>query len=67
MQPQGEALEQQEDEQVRALWEPAPQARTPGDAGPASQQESIERLSIALDGVLARLRRGCVPMEEQDL
>jgi len=33
---------------------------------PPSQQKSIERLSIELDGVMARLRRGSVPMEEQE-
>jgi len=66
MQPLGEALQQQEDEQVRVLWEQAMQARTPGYAGPTSQQDSIDRLYIELDGVLARLRRGSVAMEEQE-
>jgi hypothetical protein len=66
MQPLGEALQQQEDEQVRALWEQAIQARTTGLAGSTSQQERIERLYIELDGVLARLRRGSVPMEDQE-
>jgi hypothetical protein len=66
MQPLGEALQRQEDEQVHALWEQAIQARTPSHAGPASQQERIERLYIELDGVLARLRRGSVPLEEQE-
>src|SRR5207237_1096209 len=31
-----------------------------------TKQDRIERLSIELDGVLARLRRGSVPMEEQE-
>src|SRR6266567_1143408 len=66
MQPLGEALQQQEDEQVRVLWEQAMQARTPSYAGPTSQQDSIDRLYIELDGVLARLRRGSVPMEERE-
>ena len=66
MQPLGEALHQQEDEQVRALWEQAIQARTTSLAGPTSQQDRIARLYIELDGVLARLRRGSVPMEEQE-
>jgi hypothetical protein len=66
MQPLGEALLLQEDEQVRALWEQAMQAQTPSDAGPTSQQDSIDRLYIELDGVLARLRRGSVAMEEQE-
>ena len=66
LQPLGEALQQQEDEQVRALWEQAIQARTTGLAGSTSQLDRIDRLYIELDGVLARLRRGSVPMEEQE-
>ena len=37
-----------------------------GLVGSSSQQDRIERLYIELDGVLARLRRGSVPMEEQE-
>jgi hypothetical protein len=66
LQPLGEALHQQEDEQVRALWDQASQARTTSQPSTADQQERIERLYIELDGVLARLRRGSVPMEEQE-
>jgi hypothetical protein len=66
LQPLGEALQQQEDEQVRALWEQAIQARTPSHVGSPSQQDRIDRLYIELDGVLARLRRGSVLMEEQE-
>jgi len=66
MQPLGEALQQQEDEQVCALWEQAIQARTTSPAASRTQQDRIDRLYIELDGVLARLRRGSVPMEEQE-
>lgn len=66
MQPLGEALQQQEDEQVHALWERAIQARTTSPAASGTKQDRIDRLSIELDGVLARLRRGSVPMEEQE-
>ncbi len=66
LQPLGEALQQQEDEQVRALWDQASQARTTSQPSAADQQARIERLYIELDGVLARLRRGSVPMEEQE-
>ena len=66
LQPLGEALQQQEDEQVRALWDQASQARTTSQPAEANQHERIERLYIELDGVLARLRRGSVPMEEQE-
>src|SRR6266851_7712418 len=64
LQPLGEALQQQEDAQVRALWEEASQARSVSSAPSALKQESINRLSIEWDGVLARLRRGSGPMEE---
>jgi hypothetical protein len=66
LQPLGEALQQQEDEQVRALWEEASQARTTPSAARACQQDRIDRLYIELDGVLARLRRGSVAMEEHE-
>src|SRR5438034_1605591 len=66
LQPLGEALQQQEDEQVRALWDQANQARTASQPSEATKQERIERLYIEVDGVLARLRRGSVPMEEQE-
>jgi len=66
LQPLGEALQQQEEEQVRALWNQARQARTTSQPSEATKQERIERLYIELDGVLARLRRGSVPMEEQE-
>lgn len=66
LQPLGEALQQQEDEQVRALWNQASQARTTSQLAEADQHERLERLYIELDGVLARLRRGSVPMEEQE-
>src|SRR5436305_13518239 len=66
MQPLGQALQQQEDEQVRALWEQAIQARTGGLVDSTSPPDPIDRLSIELDGVLARLRRGSGPMEEQE-
>src|SRR5579864_2526854 len=66
LQPLGEALQQQEDEQVRALWEQAMQARTTSPEASETKQDRIERLYIELDGVLARLRRGSVPMEEQE-
>jgi hypothetical protein len=66
MQPLGEALQQQEEEQVRTLWEQAIPARTTGLAGSSSQLGRLDRLYLELDGVLARLRRGSVPMEEQE-
>ncbi len=66
LQPLGEALQQQEDAQVQALWEEARQARTVPCAASAGKQDGIDRLYIELDGVLARLRRGSVPLEEHE-
>jgi len=66
MQPLGAALLHQEDEQVRGLWEEASQARTATPATSDDKHDRIDRLYIELDGVLARLRRGSVPMEEHE-
>ena len=66
LQPMGEALHEQEEEQMQQLWQEASQPRSVSTGTPTSQQKSIERLYIELDGVMARLRRGSVPMEEQE-
>src|SRR5712692_8775227 len=42
------------------------QARTTSPAVTGTKQDRIDRLSSELDGVLARVRRGSVPMEEQE-
>ena len=66
LQPMGEALQEQEEEQMQRLWQEANQPRSLSSVGPPNKQENIERLYIELDGVMARLRRGSVPMEEQE-
>lgn len=66
MQPVGEALAAAEHEQVQALWEEAAQKHTPTSQPLGSHDEDIDRLYIQLDGVLARLRRGSVPMEQDE-
>ncbi len=72
LQPVGAALAQREDEQVNRLWKEAAQAHTApaaeasGSAGSEPKQAIIERLYIELDGILARLRRGSVPLEEKE-
>src|SRR5260370_12216231 len=67
MQALGEAMQEREGERVRALWDQASQARTAPLAASTSKQASIDRLYIELDGVLARLRRGSVSMEDKEL
>ena len=72
MHPVGAALAQREDEQVSILWKEAAQAHAVPAAESHSSAESetkqaiIERLYIELDGILARLRRGSVPLEEKE-
>jgi Uncharacterised protein family (UPF0236) len=64
LQPVGEELMRQEDEQVEQVFQAAAhkhsQRQEDHDATP------IRRLYLEMDGVLARLRRGSVPMEEQE-
>jgi hypothetical protein len=67
MKPVGKALAEREDEVVKALFEEALQSKT--QAGQQASQKSskdIDRLYIELDGILARMRRGSVPMEEDE-
>jgi hypothetical protein len=66
IQPVGEALREWEDEQVKTLFEQATHKETQ-----VSEQSSvlglpIRRLYIETDGVMARMRRGSVPMEEAE-
>jgi hypothetical protein len=65
MRPLGEALVAQQDQQVNALWADASQPRTEASAS-ASQPRDLARLYIEVDGVLARLRRGSVPLEKEE-
>ncbi len=62
MRPVGEALALAEDRQVNSVQ--AQQARSQPQE--KQQPKEIERLYIELDGVLARMRRGSVPMEQEE-
>lgn len=64
MQPVGVALAAVEQAQVNALWEEAAEKHTTPSS--PTDEERLERLYIQLDGVLARLRRGSVPMEQDE-
>ncbi len=64
MRPVGEALTRAEDRQVKRLQAQAKQARS--QPPEERQTQEIERLYIELDGVLARMRRGSVPMEKEE-
>ena len=64
MRPVGEALAMAEDRQVKSLQAQAQQARSQPQQ--ERQTKEIERLYIELDGVLARMRRGSVLMEQEE-
>jgi hypothetical protein len=64
MRPVGEALALAEDRQVKRLQAQAKQARS--QVRQERQTKEIERLYIELDGVLARMRRGSVPIEQEE-
>ena len=64
MRPVGQALARAEDRQVKSVQAQAQQARS--QAAQERQTKEIERLSIELDGVMARLRRGSVPLEKEE-
>jgi hypothetical protein len=67
MKPVGRALAQREDEKVKALFEEAVQSQTQEEEQAAQRsRKDIERFYIELDGILARMRRGSVPMEEAE-
>jgi hypothetical protein len=65
IQPVGEALKEQEEQEQQVLFEQGRQAHS-------RQQESvgtyptIKRMYVEMDGVTARLRRGSVSMEEKE-
>jgi Uncharacterised protein family (UPF0236) len=66
LQPVGEALQRQEDEHMQQTFEQARTKDTRREEHSDRKPEPIRRLYIELDGVLARLRRGCVPLEEHE-
>lgn len=66
LQPVGEALQGQEDEPMQQIFEQARAKQTHPREHRDRNQEPIPRLYIELDGVLARLRRDSVPMEEHE-
>ena len=67
MEPVGKALADEEEKVLKALFEQAAQKQSSGQ----EQQEhlafkSVERLYIETDGIMERLRRGTVEMEEKE-
>ncbi len=66
LQPIGEAFEQVEDQQVQQIVEQAAAKDSSEAERQEEQGEPIKRLYVEMDGVMARLRRGSVPMEKQE-
>jgi hypothetical protein len=66
MQPVGEALAAAEQEQVDALWREAAEKHTISTSMAPTPAQERSRFYIELDGVMARLRRGSVPMEPDE-
>ena len=66
LQPIGEAFEQEEDQQVQQIVEQAAAKDSSEAERQEEQGEPIKRLYVEMDGVMARLRRGSVPMEKQE-
>ncbi len=66
MQPVGETLMRREDEQKEWIFQEAAEKHTASHPKEQKRQEKIRRIYIELDGVLARMRRGSVLMEEQE-
>jgi hypothetical protein len=66
IQPVGEALRKQEEEQVQALFERAANKETQASEQSSLLGPAIRRLYIETDGVTARIRRGSVVMEEAE-
>ena len=60
-------MARQEDEQVERIRQEATQKQTSAArAAEAKQHEELRRLYIEMDGVLARMRRGSVLMEQEE-
>lgn len=66
IQPVGEAIKKQEEEQQQDLFNQAGHKHSQPECQSPPKQQEIPRLYVEIDGVLARLRRGSVPMEEKE-
>jgi hypothetical protein len=66
IQPVGQALLDQEEEEMQRQWEQAAEARSRDRVPDEPRLPTLERLYVETDGVTARLRRGSVPMEQEE-
>ncbi len=66
LQPVGEALMRQEEEQVKQMKQEAIQKQSSVPIEGKRQQRALRRWYVELDGVMARMRRGSVPMAKEE-
>lgn len=62
----GEAFEQWENRRVHEAMQEGSQKQTSETEQQEKRKEPIKRLYVEMDGVMARLRRGSVPMEKDE-
>jgi hypothetical protein len=68
LQPVGEALGKQQDAAVKQILQTASEKHTsPTRSTELEEQVTIDRMYIEIDGVLARMRRGSMPMEKKEM
>jgi hypothetical protein len=66
IQPVGEAIKEQEERKQQDIFKHAKQASSQQESSGAPATAMMKRMYVEMDGVTARLRRGSVPMEEQE-
>jgi Uncharacterised protein family (UPF0236) len=66
IQPVGEALQEQEEAQQQDLFKQAGQARSQDEPVSLPPDATLRRMYVEIDGVMARLRRGSVPMQDKE-
>jgi hypothetical protein len=66
--PIGGALAEKEEETVKKIFSEATKSKTADDHEKIDEntEKDIRRLYIEMDGILARMRRGTVPMEDHE-
>lgn len=66
--PVGDALAEREEEIVKKAFSDATKSKTADDheKGDENTRGDIRRLYVEMDGILARMRRGTVPMEDHE-
>jgi hypothetical protein len=66
IQPVGEAFREQEEENQQQLFQQAEQADSQSEPVSLPSAPTIKRMYVEIDGVMARLRRGSVAMEDKE-